>query len=282
MSIYRRESLKILHAKADRYMDDRTRPHARKGLAVSCKRGCNWCCHGVAASTYLVEALGIVDEVLNKDDGARQMLALIPTFLEQATELAKPWMRISLWAEKRQACGLLVEGECSVYAVRPAICRALVSFSPAELCATPGLDFLTMSKEWVEYLGPNYEEALLDRRIPNSAGPLPFMMLVALLLRMEGADRFLRRIARTVLVDATLSMLPWTHLEGDGPPPADFKSVHRKLLLAAKQQQMSVKVLSVLPRDLSFWRDLLDETHTARTAVSQDRGTMASGIYGTL
>jgi Fe-S-cluster containining protein len=90
---------------------------------AACEAGCAWCCYQrVSASP--AEVLRIVD-YLRKTRTAeelldlRQRLAATDTLTHGRTAQA----RLAL----RQPCPLLVDGQCSVYHVRPLVCRGYTS-----------------------------------------------------------------------------------------------------------------------------------------------------------
>ncbi len=85
-------------------------------VPLACGKGCNFCCH-----TYLSalgpEVLRIAREVRGRPDTARIVEALGATAGKTHAERHGA----------RLPCGLLVSGLCSVYEVRPTICRKTVS-----------------------------------------------------------------------------------------------------------------------------------------------------------
>lgn len=93
-----------------------------RGLAaVECRKGCSFCCHIKVTATPL-EVIRIA-MALGADRG--------PIVLSTADAIAglDNRQRLALGVP----CPLLIEGACSVYAVRPLTCRALLSRS-ASLC----------------------------------------------------------------------------------------------------------------------------------------------------
>ncbi|MFO7562420.1 MAG: YkgJ family cysteine cluster protein [Enhygromyxa sp.] len=78
---------------------------ARTPAAFACKPGCDRCCQ-VRFSVFEVEAAPI----------RRALAKLEPSLREQIRQQARD--------PHAQACALLVDGRCSVYAERPLICRS--------------------------------------------------------------------------------------------------------------------------------------------------------------
>jgi len=102
-------------------------PTAAESLA--CQRGCNHCCRrpvGTSAPTVLRIAAALRDG-LSESEFATALARVVA--LDQKTHGASwtPTERLPL------ACAFLVDGACSIYAVRPFVCRAWNS-TDAEAC----------------------------------------------------------------------------------------------------------------------------------------------------
>jgi Fe-S-cluster containining protein len=82
---------------------------------VDCKAGCAWCCH-VPVRVHILDAIGAA--------AAR---------LSQQLEYQLPSRKREDLQRMFAACPMLIDGQCSVYAQRPVICRAYHS-SQVEVC----------------------------------------------------------------------------------------------------------------------------------------------------
>jgi Fe-S-cluster containining protein len=109
-------------------------------ISVGCKRGCAHCCHWpVAASPPVV-------------------LRIAAAFRERASKAEFADARARVYALDKKAreadwipsvptpqpCAFLVDGACSIYAIRPFVCRAWNSVDPEACLQTPGEDSLDM------------------------------------------------------------------------------------------------------------------------------------------
>lgn len=76
---------------------------------LDCQSGCAWCCH-VAVQVHILDAIGAA-----APHASRELNYTLPT--RQRDELKRIF----------QPCPLLVDGQCSVYAQRPVVCRSFQS-----------------------------------------------------------------------------------------------------------------------------------------------------------
>lgn len=131
------KALRVVYDELDADLT-RHRDHvARAGHPVSCKRGCNACCHLVTWATP-TEAKGIVEH-LERDPLRRQYLhdVVMPRAREQAAMLRDETMTHRRWHDEQRACPLLLDGSCSVYRLRPIVCRTLLVISDPKACEPP-------------------------------------------------------------------------------------------------------------------------------------------------
>ena len=92
---------------------------------IACSRGCCFCCHMrvVATPPEILRVAAFVEEAFSVEERAALARRVA------ATDDMARGMSDEAWGEARVACPLLVDGECSVYAVRPLDCRAYNSCS---------------------------------------------------------------------------------------------------------------------------------------------------------
>ena len=93
-------------------------------IALQCRRGCAFCCHDIVAATA-PEVFRIARHVLGRPDAARQRIGAA----HAATTGATPEDR----QRHRRPCGMLQDGACAGYEVRPLVCRSANSAS-AKAC----------------------------------------------------------------------------------------------------------------------------------------------------
>jgi Fe-S-cluster containining protein len=106
------------------------RQAGKKIPPVACRMGCNYCCH-LQVSCHVPETIRIAEH-LRKTRTAKELAALA-TKMEQHSNL-----RAGL-SKKQKASGNVApcpflgsQGECTIYEVRPLVCRTYHSFNAVE------------------------------------------------------------------------------------------------------------------------------------------------------
>ena len=94
---------------------------AKLKVIHECDRGCSWCCHQ-PVGVFIPEVLAIAAHLRDTKtamelDDIRDKLRRQVASLEGVTDIRKV----------RQTCALLVEGRCSIYDRRPAVCGSYFS-----------------------------------------------------------------------------------------------------------------------------------------------------------
>jgi uncharacterized protein len=102
------------------------------GLQVACQTGCHHCC-AAKVEALAPEVFLIVDQV--QQQTADERAALMDRLQAHATTDSLRGARPAAPWSQRPLCPLLVGGLCSVYAVRPAVCRKAHSLD-ARACET--------------------------------------------------------------------------------------------------------------------------------------------------
>lgn len=116
-------AIEFLYAAIDGLNDSITALAEKQNMKVDCHKGCHWCCHqAVYANSYELHYLSEkVKAVIPKER--------INKWLEAAelkdTRTSK--MNEEEISNYKEACPLLSNGACSVYAVRPMACRIYLS-----------------------------------------------------------------------------------------------------------------------------------------------------------
>ncbi len=103
------------------FATDPTGPDVQKRIA--CANGCSHCCHANVEVT-IVEAIAVARRVAEDPALAQSVRTTAPKI-----DGIPPWTRYDF----RIPCPLLRDGSCSIYDVRPRVCRAHVSYN-VKLC----------------------------------------------------------------------------------------------------------------------------------------------------
>jgi uncharacterized protein len=85
----------------------------RKGVHFDCQRGCAYCCH-FQVQSLPQETFRIARDLKSRGD-LQPVLDALTAFVDKTAGLPA--------SRHREKCPFLVANECSIYAVRPAICR---------------------------------------------------------------------------------------------------------------------------------------------------------------
>lgn len=103
-----------------------------------CRSGCSHCCHqGVALSRREAEVIGVeIGRKVNTPAPDRVLDASKLTAAESATEQGEKFAKQRQWMVDQYEgvpCTFLKDDRCSIYKVRPTICRLHISVAPSEL-----------------------------------------------------------------------------------------------------------------------------------------------------
>lgn len=118
-------------AKLQHAVDQVARTAVDQGQKLDCRAGCSHCC-SVRVEALEPEIFRIAREVKKL---APEAFASLIARLQNHAAMAKG---VSVW-NHRIACPFLTENLCSIYPVRPAVCRMAHSFD-AEKCAVSGAE----------------------------------------------------------------------------------------------------------------------------------------------
>lgn len=143
--------------------------HARaQGESVSCKAGCNACCHHLVPISA-IEAQSLADVVARMDEPRRtRVRARFAAAVRRMEEVAildphepagrtalraapvsgeTPWKTASRrYFDAGIPCPFLESERCGIYADRPLVCREYSVVTPAELCSTLNAEVRTVAR----------------------------------------------------------------------------------------------------------------------------------------
>lgn len=98
-----------------------------QGASIACKAGCSYCCHA--------EVKALAPEIFAIAKAIQQLPTVeIDSIKQRLADHANQQPKASTW-NQRPACPFLVEGLCSIYAIRPAVCRRAHSLDK-DACAS--------------------------------------------------------------------------------------------------------------------------------------------------
>lgn len=160
-------------ANLQRGVDEVLQSAVAQGLKIDCKAGCSHCC-SVRVEALDPEVFRIAQALRQRPPEARE--ALVARLHKHAATVGGVPV-----AQHRVSCPFLERDLCSIYEVRPAVCRKVHSFD-VEKCRTPGaeipqsLDVLLKS----EVLVDGTANAYARRHMQASGHELGHAVLLAL------------------------------------------------------------------------------------------------------
>lgn len=135
----------ILHDEIDAGCEARAGAARTRRLKIACEAGCNACCEQPII-VYLPEAIRIAEWLKLPENEAvkRAFLEAYPAWRERAADHfdaithardddASREAHIAQWRRKLM-CAFNVDGRCSIYRVRPIVCRHAHALDSNELC----------------------------------------------------------------------------------------------------------------------------------------------------
>jgi Fe-S-cluster containining protein len=142
------ELARHLQSQVDRGVESRAEYAARRNDVIACARGCNACCDFLVM-IYLPEAKSVARWLEQPENAATkaQFLAAYPRWRERIGEGPELLGDLAVAGKteehtaahvaqfkKRAQCAFNHEGDCTIYAVRPVLCRAHHAVETAEHC----------------------------------------------------------------------------------------------------------------------------------------------------
>lgn len=98
-------------------------------MKTTCKKGCNNCCMLFATAT-IAEGILIAEVLLQKPDWR----AFVQPLREAALRFCFEGVGAHTYLTKKIQCVFLKEGLCSIYEIRPSVCRYYYSIQDPKLC----------------------------------------------------------------------------------------------------------------------------------------------------
>jgi len=169
---------------------------AAKVMKTTCKAGCNNCCKLFATCT-LPEGILIAEELFKKPDWQ----ALVPDLVKASKEFCFEGVNSMTYLSKKLPCVFLKEGLCSIYEVRPSVCRYYYSVQDPKLCDPDNHDRKVATVDATQIIDDLNMFAIhvsVGLQNQNICAPIPLMVLYAMFLvaGSKGAKRFIREATR--------------------------------------------------------------------------------------
>ena len=137
----------VIHREVDRGVEARAAAAREDGTTIACGRGCNHCCAELVLA-YRPEALEIAAWLGREENRAvrERFVAAYDGWLAAIGDAGETLSALvasdpeaykeahSLQYRKRIMCAFNVDGDCSIYPVRPAVCRNAHAADTAERC----------------------------------------------------------------------------------------------------------------------------------------------------
>lgn len=160
--------------------DPKIQAHAKK-MGATCKPGCNACCN-LPASMSLPEGIAIAEYLMNLPGWTQRRAALERACRYQVNLMAS----LELWHEENRkaffsrslACVFLRDGMCSIYPVRPSVCRVHYAVTPPENCKLGAADPVVATIDFRE-LDFQMGLAAASELGEIVGGPIPVTMAIA-------------------------------------------------------------------------------------------------------
>jgi Fe-S-cluster containining protein len=188
------EMLKTLYAKFDIDVQK-----AATEMKATCTVGCNNCCM-LLATASLPEGILIAEELLKKPDWQ----SLVPKLVSAAKEFCFDGVNYKTYLDKKIQCVFLKEGRCSIYPVRPSVCRYYYSVQDPKHCDPdkPDRKVATINVNHIQHeLNMFGAHVAVELRDPNISAPIPLMVLYGMFIVAGSfkAKKFIQRSIRSEL-----------------------------------------------------------------------------------
>lgn len=212
------EILKSLYAKHDAAIQV-----AATEMKATCTVGCNNCCM-LLATASLPEGILIAEELLKKPDWQ----SLVPVLVSAAKEFCFKGVNYKTYLDKKIQCVFLKEGRCSIYAVRPSVCRYYYSIQDPKHCDpdNPTRKVATINAGHIQHeLNLFAAHVAIELKDQNISAPIPLMVLYGMYIVVESfkAKKFILKSIR-----------------GELPMPADYIRAFPSVLEEPPEQSVEL------------------------------------------
>ncbi len=163
----------LLHDQLDRAIEVREAYLAEQGETVACGRGCNACCTAPVVVGE-AEAAAIAVWLADRPEQLARFQTLYPqwraalgSLIEDLFAIAERDQAAMEYRSRRVLCPFNEAGDCTIYPVRPALCRKAHALQSAEPCSVVGGRIEYLSHPAVEgtYEDQHELRALLQRSL---------------------------------------------------------------------------------------------------------------------
>jgi hypothetical protein len=149
----------MMHEQLDEAIELRSRAVAEGGMKMACQRGCTACCTGpvvvneseaAAVAVWLADHAETRAQFLAAYPPWRAALgALVEEIFADASEQGRDRAAMA-FRQRRAMCPFNREGSCTIYPVRPALCRKAHALESSERCSVIGGEIEYLSHPAVE------------------------------------------------------------------------------------------------------------------------------------
>jgi uncharacterized protein YchJ len=192
----------IMHEQLDQAIEHRNQDAAAEGVVIACKRGCNACCN-LPVVVGDPEAIAVASwlEQPEHTEIRERFLAAYPAWraalggiIEAVIDAATNEDRERACAEhffRHAMCPFNRDGDCSIYPVRPALCRTAHALDSNQKCqdeSASGVDTISHVETDTTYQSQDAIRSVLHRALRPSRGLE--MLPKAVMRRLTSATAF--------------------------------------------------------------------------------------------
>jgi Fe-S-cluster containining protein len=191
----------MMHEQLDEAIDHRNAVAAQHQIVIACERGCNACCHlpvvvgdpeALTLARWLQqpEQAEVRERYLSKYPAWRAALGDAVEGVEEAPDKASRERACETYYRRRALCPFNHDGDCTVYPVRPALCRTAHAVNSRDKCQDEGSGVDTFPHPAVEgaYQAQDGLRALLHHSLRG--GHQLQLLAKAVMRRLTSATAF--------------------------------------------------------------------------------------------